>query len=82
MENKCDCGSGFPRHPLYDGYGIFLTYVCEVCEATKLEKFRPDIMTRYETDETIDDDSDTFLNPNNEPTSEHNQWEDSNDVDC
>lgn len=60
MEQICNCGSGFPRHPIHDGYGIFLTYVCEACEQTKLEGFRPDIMTRYACDEDIDSDMEDF----------------------
>jgi hypothetical protein len=40
----------------YDGYGIFLCYVCAKCEKEKLSKFRPDIFTRYETPEPIDEE--------------------------
>ena len=29
----CACGSGLDRYALHDGYGIFLTYACEKCEA-------------------------------------------------
>ncbi len=52
----CSCGSGEYPYPLYDGYGIFLTYACEKCEKEKLSHFRPDIMERYDTDEQIEDD--------------------------
>lgn len=55
-ERPCDCGSGEPRRALKDGYGIFLTYACDRCEAEKLKKFRPDIMTHYVTDDRIEED--------------------------
>jgi len=54
----CDCGSGLEREPMYDGYDIFLTYVCEQCRERKLAKFRPDILTQYDTDEPIEPDHD------------------------
>jgi len=50
----CNCGSGLPREERVDGYGIFLTFVCEKCEKRKMAKFRPDIMERYPTDERIE----------------------------
>jgi len=40
--------------PLYDGYGIYLTRVCEKCEKEKTKKYRSDIFEQYETDETIE----------------------------
>jgi hypothetical protein len=51
---ECRCGSGQYRYALYDGHGVFLTYVCSSCEGEKLKGFRPDIMDRYETDEPMD----------------------------
>jgi hypothetical protein len=53
---SCACGSGRDRYPLYDGYGIFLTYCCDRCERKQLRKFRADIMQRYDADEPIDDE--------------------------
>lgn len=50
----CFCGSNLPRRELLDGYGIFLTFACDQCEAEKLKRFRPDIMSRYPTDERIE----------------------------
>jgi len=50
----CSCGSGKPRYPLHDGYGIFLTHACEDCEGAKLSRFRPDIMDAYDCDEPIE----------------------------
>lgn len=32
---ECTCGSGEPCWPMRDGYGIFLTYVCDDCIACK-----------------------------------------------
>lgn len=52
---RCHCGSGLYKFELKDGHGIFLTYACEKCEESKLGKFRPDIMERYEADEPIED---------------------------
>ena len=42
--------------PLNDGYGIYLTRVCEACEAEALASYRPDITDRYDTDEQIEPD--------------------------
>ena len=50
----CGCGSGLFRYPLNDGYGIFLTYVCNECIDEKLKRYRPDIMERYQCDEPIE----------------------------
>lgn len=54
MNDLCMCGSGEPRYPLKDGYGIFMTYVCDHCVKEKREEFRPDIFCQYDTDEPID----------------------------
>jgi len=50
----CHCGSGKERRALYDGYGIFLTYVCDDCYETKRSKYRADIFEQYEADEPIE----------------------------
>ena len=50
----CDCNSGQFRFPLKDGYGIFLTYVCDKCIDKKLKRYRPDIMEQYQCDEPIE----------------------------
>lgn len=52
----CTCGSGLTRREKKDGYGIFLTFVCDRCEAQKMAGFRPDINERYDTDEPIEAD--------------------------
>jgi hypothetical protein len=54
--NECRCGSGEPCWPLRDGYGIFLTYVCDRCIKAKREEFRSDILEQYDTDEPIEAD--------------------------
>jgi hypothetical protein len=54
MSHICFCGSGEPKYPLKDGYGIFLTYVCDKCVKQKRSEFRVDIFEQYETDEQID----------------------------
>lgn len=56
MMKSCPCGSGEPRHELKDGYGIFMTFACDKCEHQKVEEFRPDIFTRYDTDEQIEEE--------------------------
>lgn len=54
MNDQCPCGSGEPRYPLKDGYGIFMTYACDRCVKEKRAQFRPDIFERYDTDEPIE----------------------------
>lgn len=51
---KCPCGSGEFPHPLHDGHGIFMCYVCSKCERRKVASFRRDIFERYETDDVIE----------------------------
>jgi hypothetical protein len=53
---ECTCGSGEPCWPMSDGYGIFLTYVCDHCVAEKRTEFRDDIFSQYQTDEQIEED--------------------------
>lgn len=50
----CHCGSGETHWPEFDGYGIFLTYVCSKCEREKMKRYRSDIKERYECDEAIE----------------------------
>jgi hypothetical protein len=54
----CNCGSGLPSCAEYDARGIYLTRVCEQCQAEKLSHFRPDVLTDpdYPTDEPIEED--------------------------
>ena len=52
----CSCGSGEYPDEVYDGYGIFLTRVCDKCRTQRLAGYRPDIFEAYETDEQIDPD--------------------------
>lgn len=54
--HTCNCGSGEPPYPLKDGYGIFMTYVCDSCIKEKREEFRINIFDHYDTDEPIDVD--------------------------
>lgn len=53
---RCSCGSGKFRRARYDARAIFLTYVCDACEARKLKRFRPDVLTdpNYPTVEPIE----------------------------
>lgn len=50
----CPCGSGETRQPTFDGHGIFLTFVCSKCKKDRMATFRPDIMKRYQCDESIE----------------------------
>jgi hypothetical protein len=52
----CPCGSGHYREAEYDARGIFLTYLCEVCEEDKLGRYRPEVFddSRYWVDEALD----------------------------
>jgi transposase len=50
----CECGSGQPSEIINDGYGIYLCRACRKCRAQKLQGFRADIFTRYETDDRIE----------------------------
>lgn len=40
----------------YDGHGVYLCLVCNKCVATKLARYRPDIMEAYLCDEPIDEE--------------------------
>lgn len=55
--DKCPCGSGAPAEAEFDARGLFLDYCCPKCKATKLARYRPDVLTdpNYWTDEPIDD---------------------------
>jgi len=55
MSDTCNCGSGQYKYALYDGYGIFLTYVCDKCEDERRKKFRLDIMEQYDHDELLEE---------------------------
>lgn len=52
--DTCQCVSGKESYWINDGYGIPLSKVCEDCEESKLKGFRPDIMSQYECDESIE----------------------------
>jgi hypothetical protein len=67
---QCRCGSEQTQRALHDGHGIFLTYVCDACEQKKLKGYRPDIMTKYDTDEPIEADDDELP--------EHGDWAEAN----
>ena len=51
-----DCGG--ERRAAYDAKGIFLTYVCDECEKTKLAKYRPEVLTDsgYQCDEQVEEE--------------------------
>lgn len=53
-EHFCTCGSSEPKYPLRDGYGIFLTYVCDKCVRKRRQEFRGDIFENYDHDEPLD----------------------------
>lgn len=53
----CPCGSGKIRQELRDARGIFVAFVCSVCEKDVMGKYRPEIFTNphYECDEPFDE---------------------------
>ena len=55
MQGTRDCRH-YETHPWaeHDGYGIFLTMVCDDCEAVKMATYRRDIHTAYDCDEQIE----------------------------
>lgn len=55
MSRPCPCGSGEPSHIEYDARGIPLTRVCHKCQAERLSRYRPEVLTNpsYECDEPI-----------------------------
>jgi hypothetical protein len=53
---RCPCGSGEFPDAQHDGYGIFLCYTCDKCEAEKMKRYRSDIHERYDADEPIEED--------------------------
>ncbi len=55
-DDLCRCGSGEPHYPLKDGYGFFLTYVCDKCVGARRKEFRPDILDQYDHDEPLYED--------------------------
>jgi hypothetical protein len=54
----CICGSDKEGWRLYDARGIYISRVCEDCEAEVKLKYRPEIFedSNYECDEAIDED--------------------------
>lgn len=51
------CETGKPRRALYDGNGLFCSYVCDDCEAKVRARYRPEIMNRpYNADDVDDED--------------------------
>jgi hypothetical protein len=53
---ECPCGSGLEAEAIFDGYDIFMCYVCIKCRKEKIAGFRHDIFEQYETDEQIEED--------------------------
>ena len=58
QEHTCVGGkiSTLSTYWIKDGYGIPLCRACPDCEDEKLAQFRPDIKSRYDADEPIDDE--------------------------
>ena len=53
--HRCD---DLEKWPEYDARGIFLTYVCGECRASKMNGYRPDVLTdpNYPADEPIEEE--------------------------
>jgi hypothetical protein len=59
MFRPCNCGSGLDSWWAKDAQGIELCRVCDRCEASKLERYRPEILSWYDqgdVDEPIEED--------------------------
>lgn len=56
---ECPCGSGRESWWEHDARGIPLARVCVKCKATKLAKYRPDVLRNpnYKADEPIEDET-------------------------
>jgi len=54
MSTKCNCGSNKERYPVNDGYGFFLTYVCDFCYDKKMAMYVPNIHEHYEHSEDLE----------------------------
>jgi hypothetical protein len=55
-KGRCFCNSGQPTEAQFDGYGIFLCYTCERCHVMTMQRYRRDIMERYDACEQIEPD--------------------------
>lgn len=55
---KCRCGSRLPARDLLDARGIYVSRVCDSCEAAVKARYRPDVFTdlNYWTDEAVEED--------------------------
>ncbi len=59
MLSECPCGSGLFPERQFDAQGIYLCLTCEKCEAEKLSRYRPEILSGYsqtDVDEPIEAD--------------------------
>jgi len=58
QEQECSCGSGEYKRAVFDARNIFVTYVCDKCEDSKLAPYREEIFNNpsYHTDEPIEPD--------------------------
>jgi hypothetical protein len=57
-DNQCTCGSGMAARAVYDARQIFVAFVCDGCQRSKLAQYRPEIFTdpNYEHSEPIDEE--------------------------
>ena len=44
-DHDCACGSGEKQHAEYDARGIYLCACCSKCEAEKLRRYRPEVLS-------------------------------------
>jgi hypothetical protein len=56
--DQCPCGSGEVPFIDYDARGISIGYVCDKCQKSQRNKYRPEIFSdgNYECDEPIYED--------------------------
>lgn len=52
----CPCGSGLSSHWQFDARGIALARTCTACHASKMARYRPEVLTdsQYEADEPVE----------------------------
>ncbi len=72
--SKCRCGSEHDSMWYYDGHNIELFKGCPKCEEAQFKKWRVDIKTQYQCEETIEPEPD--INPRT--SNRLNQWEQDN----
>lgn len=59
-EDPCMFEHKYSKWAIYDGNGIFCTYVCDACEEFRSSKFRPEILNGPYSEDDVDERIDEF----------------------